>query len=183
MALVTLKASQKVKKTKDLGLMQEALKGAKAVYLSDYRGMTMSALSELRNKLGEKGTYMVVKNTIFAKALAESGMGTVDPEAIKGPSAALFSYEDEVGPLKLLVDFAKKNNDLPNVKAGVLEGLFLDETQVKSLAKLPGKDQLRGQVVGALAAPLTGLVSVLNGNIRNLVYVLGQVQEKRAAQA
>lgn len=180
MALITLKASQKAKKEKDLGLMKEALKGAKAVYLSDYRGMTMTALSELRDKLGEKGTYMVVKNTIFAKAVAESGMGTVDPESFKGPSAALFSYEDEVGPLKLLVDFAKKNNDLPNVKAGVLEGQFLNEAKVQALAKLPGKDQLRGQVVGALAAPLTGLVSVLNGNIRNLVYVLGQVQEKRA---
>jgi large subunit ribosomal protein L10 len=181
MALIKLKPSQRPKKDKDFSQIQESASKSKAVYLSDYRGLSMTALTKLRTQLGTAGDLMVVKNTVFAKALAEAGKGTVDPEAIKGPSAVLFAYEDEVGILKIVTKFAKENNNLPTLKAGVFEGQFLDGNQVVALSKLPGKDQLRGQVVATLAAPLTGLVSVLNGNIRNLVYVLGQIQEKKSA--
>lgn len=181
MALIKLKPSQRPKKDKDFAQIQESAAKAKAVYVSDYRGLSMTALTNLRSQLGAGAEYMVVKNTVFAKALAEAGKGQLDPEAIKGPSAIVFSYDDEVSVLKVLTKFAKENNDLPVLKAGVVEGQFLNGDQVIALSKLPGKDQLRGQVVGALAAPLTGLVSVLNANIRNLAYVLGQIQEKKAA--
>lgn len=181
MALIKLKPSQKPKKDKDYSQIQTSAKNAKAVYVADYRGLSMTALTNLRAQIGKTGEFMVVKNTVFAKALAEAGKGTVDPENIKGPSAVLFSYEDEVATLKVLTKFAKENNDLPALKAGVVDGQFLDTTQVIALSKLPGKDQMRGQIVGVLAAPLTGFVSVLNGNLRNLAYVLGQIQEKKAA--
>ena len=180
MALIKLKPSQRPKKDKDFARIQESAKKAKAVYVSDYRGLSMTLMTSLREKLGQGGEYVVVKNTVFTKAMADAGKGKIEPEDIKGPSAILFSYEDEVGPLKLLTKFAKENNDLPKVKAGVLDGIFLNAESVEMLAKLPGKDQLRGQVAGALVAPLTGFVSVLNANMRNLAYVLAQIQEKRA---
>lgn len=183
MALIKLKPSQKPKKSKDFGEIQAAVKEAKAIYISDYRGLSMAALADLRNKLGATAKYMVVKNTVFAKALNDAGKGNLDAETFKGPSAALFAYDDELSALKALVKFAKENNELPALKGGVLEGSVLNSAQVNALAKLPGKEQLRGQVVSTLAAPLSGFVSVLNGNLRNLVYALNEVQKQKAAQA
>jgi large subunit ribosomal protein L10 len=183
MALIKLKPSQKPKKSKDFNEIQAALKEARAVYISDYRGLSMEALSNLRSKLGTSAKYTVVKNTVFAKALGEAGKGNLDLETFKGPSAALFAYDDEVTALKILVKFAKENNELPTLKGGVLEGHVLNSAQVDALAKLPGKEQLRGQVISTLAAPLSGFVSVLNGNLRNLVYALNEVQKQKAAQA
>ncbi len=183
MAKVANKKSQKPKKEVTLAEIKEKISRAKSMVVTDYRGLSMTKLSELRATLGETGEFSVTKNTIFARALNEAGMTDVTPETFAGPTAVLFSYEDEVGPLKVLTKFATTSNDLPTIKSGILEMNVLSGDRVKALSKLPGKQELRGQVVGALVAPLTGFVSVLNGNIRNLVYALNEVQKQKAAQA
>ncbi len=183
MAKVINKKSQKPKKEVTLAEIKEKISKAKSIIVTDYRGLSMSKLSELRVSLGESGEFSVTKNTILARALNEAGMADVTADTFAGPTAVLFSYEDEVGPLKVLTKFATTANDLPSIKAGILEMSVLSGDRVKALSKLPGKQELRGQVVGALVAPLSGFVSVLNGNLRSLVYALNEVQKQKAAQA
>jgi large subunit ribosomal protein L10 len=180
MALLVQKKSSKPKKEATLAEIKEKLTRAKSLVMTDYRGLTMVQLSELRNTLGEKGEFSVTKNTILARALNEAGMSEVNADTFAGPTAVLFSYEDEVGPLKILTKFAAGANNLPAVKCGVIENAVINADRVSQLSKLPGKQELRGQVVGGLVAPLTGLVGVLNGNMRNLVYALNQIKEKKS---
>lgn len=183
MARVTNKKSQRPKKEASLVEIKEKISRAKSIIVTDYRGLSMTKLSELRSTLGESGEFSVTKNTILARALNESGVSDVTPETFAGPSAVLFSYEDEVGPLKILTKFALTSSNLPSIKGGILDNNVLSADRIQALSKLPGKQELRGQVVGALSAPLSGLVTVLNGNIRNLVYALNEVQKQKAANA
>ncbi len=181
MAILAQKKSSRAKKELSLADMKEKISKAKSMVVTDYRGLSMVQLQELRASLGESGEFTVTKNTLLAKALNEAGVADATPDTFAGPSAVLFSYDDEVGPLKVLVKFSATANELPAIKGGILENGILSADRVKALSKLPSKDQLRGQVVGTLAAPLTGLVSVLNGNIRNLVYALNQIKEQKSA--
>ncbi|MDQ3098981.1 MAG: 50S ribosomal protein L10 [bacterium] len=183
MAKVINKKSQRPKKEVTLAEIKEKIARSKSMVVTDYRGLSMTKLSELRMILGETGEFSVTKNTILARALNEAGMADINPDTFQGPSAVLFSYDDEVGPLKVLTKFATTAGDLPAIKCGILEMVVLSGDRVKALSKLPGKQEMRGQVVGTLAAPLTGLVTVLNGNIRNLVYALNEVQKQKAANA
>lgn len=181
MAKLLQKKSARPKKELTLTDLKEKIAKAKSMIVTDYRGLSMLKLQELRSQIGVTGEYTVAKNTIFARALNEQGINSVNADSFLGPTAVLFSYEDEVGPLKVLVKFSGTANDLPTIKGGLLEGALLSGDKVMALSKLPSKDQLRGQVVGALAAPLTGLVGVLNGNMRNLVYALNQIKEQKSA--
>ncbi|MDP3947741.1 MAG: 50S ribosomal protein L10, partial [bacterium] len=94
---------------------------------------------------------------------------------LEGPTATLFAYDDEISPIKILVK-ALKDAALGKVKSGFLGDLVLDEAKILQLATLPTKDELRGKIVGILAAPLQGMVGVLQGNLRNLVYALNQIK-------
>jgi large subunit ribosomal protein L10 len=181
MAILVQKKSSKPKKEATLVEIKEKISKAKSLVMTDYRGLTMVQLSELRSTLGESGEFSVTKNTILARALNEAGMMDVTADTFAGPTAVLFSYEDEVGPIKVLTKFSTTANSLPTIKCGVIDSAVLDAARVVQLSKLPGKQELRGQVVGTLAAPLSGFVSVLNGNIRNLVYALQAISDKKAA--
>lgn len=163
------KQEQLTKLTQDLGK-------AKAVVFTDYKGMTMSQLTELRNKLyDQQATFSVTKNTLLKIALKEAGK----PETgFEGPVATLFAYDDEITPIKTLVK-ALKDNNIGKIKSGILGLEFMDEYKVNKLASLPSKDELRGKVVGILAAPISGLQTVLFGNIRNLVYALEQIRKSK----
>jgi len=180
MAKLLQKKSQRARKEVSLTELKEKVSRAKSMVMTDYRGLTMLKLQELRSTLGRSAEYTVAKNTILAKALNEAGIDSVTADTFVGPTAVLFSYEDEVGPLKVLTKFSLTSNELPALKGGILDKLVLSKDRVKALSKLPSKDQLRAQVVGTLAAPLTGLVTVLNGNIRNLVYALNQIKEQKS---
>lgn len=153
----------------------DKLSRAKSVVFVDYKGMTMSQLSNLRKKIREvNAQFTITKNTLLARALPKL--------PFKGPTATLFSYDDEITPIKLLVK-ALKDNAIGIIKAGFLGQEALDADKINKLAALPSKDELRGQTVGVLVAPLTGIVSVLQGNLRNLVYALSQVQKMKGGDA
>ena len=156
-------------------LLSEKISKAKSIVLADYKGLTMKQLSDLRNKLSEVNSeFTITKNTTLSHAFPSS-IFHLPPSSFNGPTATLFSYDDEISPIKLLVK-ALKDTGLGKVKAGFLGTEFLDETRVLQLAQLPTRDELRGKVVGVLVAPLQGLVGVLNGNLRNLVYALDQIR-------
>lgn len=165
----------RIEKEQAVVQLQDKLKRAKALVFTDYKGLTMSQLSDLRNKLREvNGEFAITKNTLLKRALPGS--------SLNGPTATLFAYDDEISPIKILVkalkDFAKGN-----VKSGFLGSEALDEQKILHLSTLPSKDELRAKTVGILVAPIKGILSVLQGNLRNLVYVLEQIKEKRSTVA
>ncbi|HHV06783.1 MAG TPA: 50S ribosomal protein L10 [Firmicutes bacterium] len=151
---------------------------AQAVVLTDYRGLTVAEVTELRKRLREAGLeYKVVKNTLTRLAVNELVGEDLDPYLV-GPTALAFSYEDPVAPAKILTEFAKSAKAL-QIKGALLEDEVIDSDAVKALADLPPYDILVAQLLGVLQAPVRGLVTVLGGPQRKLVYALDAIREKK----
>lgn len=148
--------------------LKEKLSRATALVFADYKGLSMKQLSDLRKKLREqKAEFAITKNSLLKHAMAEADFA--------GPTATLFAYDDQISPIKTLVKVLK-DTALGKVKSGVLDGEVLDEAKILQLSSLPSKDELRGKIVGVLVAPLQGMVSVLQGNLRNLVHVVRELR-------
>lgn len=159
--------------------VKEKLSNAQGTILADYRGMNVKQITELRKRLREAGVeYKVYKNTLTAIAARELGLDGLE-EYLTGPTAIAFGYDDPVVPAKILSEFAK-NNEALSLKGGVLTGKVIGLDQVKALAELPSREVLLSQVLRGMQAPIAGLVNVLQGNIRNLVYALEAVRQKKA---
>jgi large subunit ribosomal protein L10 len=161
----------------------ELLAGSETMFVSDYRGLTVAQLSELRAKLRESGARIrIVKNTLGGIAAERAGRDALSP-LLSGPTAVTFCGDDLVGAAKALAEFAKSHPQL-GVRGGLLEASLIDAEGVKALASLPPRDVLIAQVVGTMAAPMTGLVTVLQGTVSGFVRALNQVaQQKAAAEA
>jgi len=158
--------------------LQEKLSKAKALIFADYKGMSMKQLSELRNLLrNQQAEFIITKNALLERAALNTTYHLL-PTTYQGPTATLFAYDDQITPIKILVK-ALKDAAIGKVKAGFLGAEVLDENKILTLASLPTKDELKGQVVGVLVAPLQGMVSVLQGNLRNLVYALSEIQKTK----
>lgn len=168
----------KEKKIETVKQLKEKIEKAKVVLFTDYRGLKTEYLNQLREDLAQSDSeYHITKNTLLARALKELGKDSlVPPETLQGPTAALFAYSDEINPIKRLLKLIKAL-ELPVIKMGILDGQILGADQVAALGSLPGRKVLLGWVVGSLARPLSGLMNVLNGNTRNLVYVLKALKE------
>jgi len=153
---------------------------SKGAILTDYRGFTVSEITELRKRLREQGAvYHVVKNTLFKRAM-QNGDGL--EQYLEGPTAIAFALEDPVGPAKAVLDFIKEKKK-GVVKAGYIEGVVYTEPQVGELSKLPSRDILIAQVVGGIQAPISGLVGALNGILSNFVYTLQAIVDKQGGAA
>lgn len=156
------------------------LRDAAAAILTDYRGLNVGELGALRAKLREAGAeYRVVKNTLLRRAAAALGIAGLDPY-LEGPTALAISREDPVAPARALHDFIRQMRKL-EVKAALVEGRVMTADEVRSLADLPGKAQLRARVLGALQGPAAGLAGVLHGVPRSLVYALDQIRKQKEA--
>lgn len=170
----------KTEKAAAVAELRGRFQAAKAVLITEYRGITVSRVNEVRRALEKEGaSYKVVKNT-----LAELAAKGTDFEVLvgqfKGPLSVTFVSQDPVSAAKVLVQFAKTIPALV-VRGGALGGRLLSAADVEALSKLPPREQLLGQVVGVLVAPLRNLVGVLSGVPRSFVQVLHAVQEKKAA--
>ena len=160
---------EKVETIEDL---KTRLHGVKTVFLTEYRGLSVAQLSELRKQLRSvSAEYKIVKNRLARLALSSdlSSVGT----HLKGPTGMILSREDAVAVAKTLHTFAKTNTALV-IKAGYVEGQMLEPAGLKALADLPSKDALRSAIVGALQGPLAQLIGLLTAPQRDLVYVLEQ---------
>lgn len=156
----------------------EKVAKSKSITITDYRGLTTAQLLDLRQKLLDlDAEYQVTKNTLLCRALAKEGHD-VESELVEGPTATLFSYGDEVAPIKALSSFAKLMK-LPVIKGGYLGKEFLRAERLEALAKLPNKEVLVSQVMGTINAPITGLVNVLQANIQNLLFALNAIKDAR----
>ncbi len=156
------------------------LAATEALYLSDYRGLTVTELTELRAKLRDGDAQLhVLKNTLARRAAAAAGREQIVP-LLTGPTAVTFCGADPVAPAKALIEFMRTHPKLV-VRGGLLQGDMIDPEGVRSLSALPSRDVLLGQVVGTMAAPLTGLVTVLQGTISGFARALQQIVDQKTA--
>ncbi len=160
----------------------EMIGRSSAIYIAEYRGLTVAEITELRRKIREAGGQLkVAKNRLMKIALSESNL-PIPEDLMTGPNSFTFVYDDPVAVAKVMVDFSKEH-DAFKIKGGIMEGNVIDTAAVKSIASLPPKEVLLAQVVGAIAAPLRGLVTVLSGPMRGLVTALSQIKEKKEKEA
>lgn len=160
--------------------LREKLQGAQAAILAEYRGLTVARSDKLRRALEKEGaTFRVVKNTL-AHLAVEGTEFEVLKDAFKGPLGVVLAYQDAVAAAKVVDAFAKEN-PLFVVRAGALGGKLLGAADIEALSKLPSREQLLGQVVGVMVAPIRNLLGVLSGVPRSFVQVLQAIEEKKAA--
>lgn len=175
--MLNLEAKKKV--VEEIKIRLQKIQGA---VLTDYRGLNVAEVTELRAKLRDAGIeFKVLKNTLTRIAANEVGLEGLDPY-LEGPTAIAFGLEDPVAPAKILAEFAKTHKAL-EIKAGILANKVIDGASVEALADLPPREVLLAKLLGAVQSPMYGFVGSLQGILRNFVYVLDAVKEKKAAEA
>jgi large subunit ribosomal protein L10 len=153
--------------------LKARLEGVKTVMLTEYRGLTVQQLNDLRKALrAVRAEYKVVKNRLARLAGTEKGFEALRPH-LKGPIALVIAKDDPVSVAKALTTFARTNQALA-IKAGFVDGQLLAPDGIRALSELPSKEALRSQLVGAIQGPLAQLVGLLSAPQRELVYVLEQ---------
>lgn len=151
--------------------LRSKLEGSKAAILTDYRGLKVTEITELRQKLKEEGVeYRVVKNSLTRLALQGTAAAALE-DHLSGPNALALCYEDELTPAKLLLDYAKGNDKL-EVKAGVLAGRLMLQEDMKKVVTLPSKEELQAQLLGIISMLPSRLLGVMNAVPRDFVGLL-----------
>ncbi|MGD9022417.1 MAG: 50S ribosomal protein L10 [Deltaproteobacteria bacterium] len=165
-------------KEKVVEALHDKFSRARSVLITDYRGLDMSAMSELRQRLRDASVeYRVVKNTLMTRAADGTNMALLK-DHFAGPCAVALGYEDAVAPAKVLMKFSEENAAL-EVKVGIFEGQVVDLPGIKRLAKLPSREVLLAQLLSVMNAPVTSLVTVLSGVLRNFLGVLEAVKRQK----
>src|ERR1051326_8517789 len=139
--------------------LKSKLKGATAIYYTDFTGLNVKRMTDLRRRLRKANVqYVVIKNTLALRAVNESGLVG---EGLKGPTGLVMA-KDPVAAAKLLTEFAKENDARPSVKGGLFEGRPLDATKVKQLASMPSREQMLAELGASMQAPIAGLAIAMN---------------------
>lgn len=174
-------AITKAAKQEVIAQLEAELGSLKLAVLTDYRGLTVSEINELRSNLRETGSsYRVTKNTLLKLAAKNTeNLANVDLSIFTGPMAMALSTEDEVSPARVVFQYVKDHDALEIVGAITGEGEVLTPAQVKALATLPTREQLIAQLVGTIAAPLSGFVGVMGANVRGIVTVMNAIKEAK----
>lgn len=157
------------------------LSKAKCLYLTDFTGLDVAAITELRRRLtNARVEYVVVKNTLARRALT-GGPYEGLTEHLAGPNAFALSDEDVVTAAKILTEFARER-ERPQIRAGAVEGRIVSIEEIRRIAELPPREQLLAQVVGTMAAPIAGLVYTLSGLLSKFVRTVDAVREQKQAR-
>ena len=165
----------KIEKVK---FLQAKFSDAKAAVLSDYCGLNVQEMSELRGMLRKADVELhVVKNTLARRAVESTHLEPL-AEYVKGPIAVALTIEDAVVMAKVLSDYTKKEPKL-DIRAGIVEGRVLTAEQITQVAELPPREVLLAQMLGAMQNPLSSLAGVLHGVLRQLLYALVAIKETK----
>ena len=155
--------------------LSQKMKNAKALYYTDFTGLNVKRMTELRRRLRKAGVeYVVIKNTLALRAVSDSGLAG---ERLRGPTGVVIGA-DPVAAAKVLNDFARENEQKPQLKGGMLEGKPLNTEQVKQLASLPSREQMLAQLGAGLQSPMAAFVGALTG----LLYMFAGALEGLRAQ-
>lgn len=158
--------------------LKEKIGRAKLMLIADYFGFSVKDVTDLRRKLRpEDSEFRVIKNTLIVRALAESGLAELGDQ-LKGPTALLLGYKDAVSPLKILVNFIKAS-EKGAIRKGVVDAKVFGKDDLNAISRLPSRQVLLGKAVGGIQAPLYGIVNVLQGPIRKLVYALDAIKNQK----
>ncbi len=156
--------------------LKTQISGAKALYYTDFTGLNVKRMTELRRRLRKAGVgYVVIKNTLALRAVNESGLtgGT-----LKGPTGVVIAG-DPVTAAKVLSDFAKENDQKPTVKGGLLEGVQIDQAQVTRLANMPSREQMLADLGAGLQSPMAAFAGALNGLLYMFAGALDALRTQR----
>ncbi|TMF96769.1 MAG: 50S ribosomal protein L10 [Chloroflexi bacterium] len=179
--LFYLPRARKEQKAEQVELLSEKLKKAKVAVLTDYRGLTVSQIQELRGKLRSGDVeYRVVKNTLARRAAEAAGVPALQSE-LEGPVAIAFGYDDLSLPSKLINEFVRSTRLKLDVKGGLVEGRVFSPEQVKQLADLPSRETLIAQLLGTLQSPVGQLVAIMQTPHQQLLGVLNAYKNKLEA--
>jgi len=172
-------AKTRQQKEQDIQVLAEGFKTAKSAVFANFHGLKVSESDELRATCRQQNIqFFASKKTLVKRALSEAGFD-VDTKVFDGGVATMLGMEDEVAPAQIIAKFAK-THEMVTIFGGILEGAYINAEKVTHLSKLPNKQQMLGQLVGTLNAPISGFVNVLAGNIRGLVTVLNGIKESKA---
>lgn len=168
-------------KVEQVDEISDRLKRAKVAVLTDYRGLTVAQLQDLRGRLrGADVEYRVVKNTLARRAAVEAGHEEFQ-DVLKGPVAIAFGYDDVSAPAKLLAEFARATRLQLDITGGLIEGRVFTGDQVRRLAELPSKEVLISQLAGAVLAPIAQLAGALQSPLSQLAGALEAYQKQLEA--
>ncbi len=154
--------------------LTKELADSSSVLLVNYAGLSVKMQQDLKKRLKAADAKMtIVKNTLLKRAGKEAKIDdkTLEDTVLSGQTALVLGKSDPIAPLQILYKFAKEFQ-IPSLKVGIIDGNFQDKTNLEKLALLPSKEILMGQALGSIAAPLYGIVGVLQGNIQKLLYIL-----------
>lgn len=172
-------AKTRLQKEKELNEFTQKLKEAKSAVFVNFDNLKVKEIEEFRKKCrAENVGYTVAKKTIMKLAFKEAGFDDVDPKSFDKSVGTLLSATDEVTPARIVADFSKQYQSMATL-GGILEKKFVSKEKVVELSKLPSKQQLLGMLLGQINAPVSGFVTALSGNLRNLVYVLNAVKDSK----
>ncbi len=159
--------------------LEEKVSRQKSIVFVSIKGLKAEELFELRKKLREKDCLLfVVKKTLLGRVLKENKINC-DVEEMEGQLAVIFSFKDELSAAKTSYNFSLipgANKGKLKILGGFLEGSFMDSEKTIDLAKIPSKEELLGRFIGSIKAPIANLTIVLQGNIKNLVYILSKIK-------
>jgi large subunit ribosomal protein L10 len=174
-------SSSSVQEQKQAVVQQLAAKmsGANSLFLTDFSGLSVKSITELRARLRQTGTeYLVVKNTLAERALQGTDLPDIG-EHFRGPTAMAIELKDPVAAAKVLADFAKEHDNRPALKVGVVERKAVTAAEIVRLAQLPPREQLLAELAGAFEAPMAQLVSVMQAKMQELVGLFDALRAER----
>jgi large subunit ribosomal protein L10 len=170
-------------KVEQVELLTDKLKRARAAVLTDYRGLTVSQIQDLRGRLRSQAVeYRVVKNTLARRAAVEAGHDEFQ-ELLKGPVAIAFGYEDISAPARLLAEFTRQTRLRLDIVGGLVEGRVMGPDQVRQTADLPSREVLLAQLLGTLQSPVAQLVATMEAPVQQLIGLLDAYKDKLGGEA
>jgi large subunit ribosomal protein L10 len=170
----------KTEKQQLVAELRDKIKDAKALYYTDFTGLNVKRMTELRRRLRRAGVeYVVIKNTLALRAVNESGLVG---ERLRGPTGIVVGT-DPVAAAKVLADFAKENDQKPGIKGGIFDGRAIDTEQVKRLATMPSREQMLAELGAGLMAPLAAFAGAMNGMLYMMVGALEALRAQKEGGA
>jgi large subunit ribosomal protein L10 len=160
--------------------LKEKIQGASALYYTDFTGLNVKRMTQLRRSLRKAGVeYVVIKNSLALRAVNESGL---IGERLRGPTGLVVT-KDPIGAAKIITDFAKANDARPAVKGGVFEGKQIDKAQVTKLASMPSREQMLSELGASMQAPMAMFAGVMNSLLQNFAGAVDALRVQRESSA